>query len=89
MKDMCKGFRRIWLGRVVAKTDPTQIEAAEQHILQGISLLEELGIAAQFALGYLWLGEVYAESGRREEALENLKKAEAMFREMGMDYWLG
>ena len=40
-------------------------------------------------LGYLWLGEVYAESGRREEALENLKKAEGMFREMGMDYWLG
>ena len=69
--------------------DPTQIEAAEQHILQGINLLEELGIRASSSLGYLWLGEVYAESGRREEALENLKKAEAMFQEMGMDYWLG
>ena len=89
MKDRWQGLSRIWLGRVVAKTDPTQIEAAEQHILQGISLLEELGIAAFYCLGYLWLGEVYAESGRREEALENLKKAEAMFQEMGMDYWLG
>jgi hypothetical protein len=35
-----------------------------------------------------WLGEVYAESGRREEALVHLKKAEGMFAEMGMDYWL-
>ena len=25
----------------------------------------------------------------REEALEHLKKAEAMFQDMGMDYWLG
>ena len=89
MKDMWQGLSRIWLGRVLAKTDPTQIEAAEQHILQGISLLEELGIEPFAGLGYLWLGEVYAESGRREEALENLKKAETMFREMGMDYWLG
>jgi len=35
------------------------------------------------------IGEVYAESGPREESLENLKKAETMFQEMGMDYWLG
>jgi class 3 adenylate cyclase/tetratricopeptide (TPR) repeat protein len=84
-----EGCTRAWLGRVVAKMDTTQIEAAEQHILRGISLLEELGIRSQVGWGYLWLGEVYAESGRREEALENLKKAEAMFQDMGMDYWLG
>jgi tetratricopeptide (TPR) repeat protein len=84
-----QGLSLIWLGRVVAKTDPAQIEAAEQHILQGISLLEELGIKPQIGWGYLLLGEVYADAGRREEALQNLKKAEAMFREMGMDYWLG
>ena len=55
---------------------------------QGIILLK-LGLAFEVCLGHLWLGEVYAESGRREEALGNLKKAETMFREMGMDYWLG
>ena len=66
-----------------------QVEAAEEQIVQGINLLEELGIVAHSCLGYLWLGEVYAESGRREEALETLKKAEGMFRDMGMDYWLG
>jgi hypothetical protein len=26
--------------------------------------------------------------GQKEKALENLKKAETMFQEMGMDYWL-
>ncbi len=84
-----QGLARTWLGRAVAKANTTQTEEAEQHILQGISLLEELGIRAHSALGYLWLGEVYAESGRQEVAVHNLKKAETMFQEMGMDYWLG
>ncbi len=84
-----QGLSRIWLGKIIAKTDVTQIEAAEQQILQGTSQLEDLGIVVWSTLGYLWLGEVYAELGRREEALETLKKAEAMFQEMGMDYWLG
>ncbi|MBI4963824.1 MAG: AAA family ATPase [Desulfomonile tiedjei] len=85
----CEGIARAWLGRVVAKTDPAHIEAADQQLLQGISMLEELGAAAFYCCGYLWLGEVYAESGRLEEALETLKKAETMLQEMKMDYWLG
>jgi hypothetical protein len=84
-----EGMSRTLLGRILAKTDSTHIQAAIQQILQGITLLEELGIAVWYSLGHLWLGEVYAESGRREEALENLKKAESMFLGMGMDYWLG
>jgi len=83
-----QGLSRAWLGRVVAKIDPTHIDAALQQIIKGISLLNELGITSFCSLGYLWLGEVNAEAGRLEAALENLKKAEAMFREMGMDYWL-
>jgi hypothetical protein len=35
------------------------------------------------------VGEVYAEADRREKALQNPKKAEGMFRKMGMEYWLG
>jgi class 3 adenylate cyclase/tetratricopeptide (TPR) repeat protein len=84
-----QGWSRILLGRVLAKTDATRIEAAEQQILQGISLEEELGLRVFCGWGYLFLGEVYADAGRREEAMENLKKAETMFQEMGMDYWLG
>jgi tetratricopeptide (TPR) repeat protein len=84
----CEGVSRAWLGRVVPKTSAGEIEAAEQQVLKGISVLEDLGIRSNYALGYLWLGEVYAESGRREQALANIKKAEGMFRDMGMDYWL-
>lgn len=80
---------KILLGRVLAKADPGQIEAAEGHMRQGISLLEELGILPLSGMVYFWLGKVYTESGRKEEALTNLKKAETMFREMGMNYWLG
>ena len=40
------------------------------------------------ALGYFSLGELYVNAGQKEKALENLKKAEGMFQEMGMDYWL-
>jgi tetratricopeptide (TPR) repeat protein len=83
-----QAISRIWLGRVIAKTEPTHIEAAEQQILQGISVEEELGVPTYCGLGYLWLGEVYAESGRKDEALETLRRAEAMFQQMGMDYWL-
>jgi len=84
-----QGLSRGWLGRVLAKTDATRIEEAEQQILQGISLEEELGLHAFYCLGYLWLGEFYVETSHADKALENLRKAESMFQEMGMDYWLG
>jgi class 3 adenylate cyclase/tetratricopeptide (TPR) repeat protein len=84
-----QGLSRILLGRVLAKTEPNQIEIGEHDILQGIGLLEELKLPCFSGYGYLWLGGAYAESGRTEEALETLKKAETMFQEMGMHYWLG
>jgi tetratricopeptide (TPR) repeat protein len=80
---------RLYLGWVMARKDPTQIEAAEDYIHQGITQLEELGLRAYYPVGYMILGAIYAESGRPKEALEPLKKAEGMFQEMGMDYWLG
>jgi hypothetical protein len=41
-----------------------------------------------YAQGHLFLGELYAHGGQEEKALEHLKKAETMFQEMGMEYWL-
>jgi tetratricopeptide (TPR) repeat protein len=80
---------RLFLGWVMAGKDPLQIEAAEEVIRQGITQLEELGIRAYYPVGEMIQGAVFAESGRPEEALEPLKKAEALFEEMGMDYGLG
>ena len=64
------------------------MDKAEEYVLQGIKMLDELKLRPFFSQGYLWLGELYADTGHREKALENLKKAEGMFQEMGMDYWL-
>jgi len=36
-----------------------------------------------YAPGYLALGELHADAGHKEKALENLKKAGSMFEEMG------
>ena len=73
----------------MGKADPSQIQKAKNYILSGIKILENLKLKPSYTEGYLFLGELYADSGQKDLALENLKKAEAMFQEMGMDYWLG
>jgi tetratricopeptide (TPR) repeat protein len=83
-----EGLSRIQLGRVLGKIEGLQLHKAEEQILQGTKILEELETKALYALGYLSLGELYANAGQKEKALENLRKAEAMYQEMGMDYWL-
>jgi tetratricopeptide (TPR) repeat protein len=84
-----EGFSWIGLGRILWRVETPQIDTAEEHILRGMKILDDLKLKPSRARGHLVLGELYAESGRREEALENLKKAESMFQDMGMDYWLG
>jgi class 3 adenylate cyclase/tetratricopeptide (TPR) repeat protein len=83
-----EGASWTWLGRVMGKTDPSQSDKAKGCILKGIKILDEMNIKPWSSEGYLCLGELYADAGKREKALENLKKAEEMFQEMGMDYWL-
>jgi tetratricopeptide (TPR) repeat protein len=83
-----EGLAWILMGRIYGKAEKTQVERAEECILQGIKILEELKLKPLYAPGYHYLAELYAETGQREKALENLKKAEGMFREMGMDYWV-
>jgi tetratricopeptide (TPR) repeat protein len=83
-----EGYSRMLLGRILAKSNPSQIDKAEESILKGISIFEELRIKAFSSHGYLYLGEVYADAGQKDKAIKNLKKSEGMFKEMGMDYWL-
>jgi len=83
--------RLLWerLGTISGKTEPLQIDKAEECILKGIEICKELKIKAYYSLGYLYLSQLYLNAGEKEKAIDNLKKAEGMFREMGMDYWLG
>jgi class 3 adenylate cyclase/tetratricopeptide (TPR) repeat protein len=82
-----EGFSRIFLGPILSTADASQSAKAEEHMLQGIRLLDELRLRPMCSMGYLFLGQHYAGTGRREEALQTLKKAEAAFQEMGMDYY--
>ncbi|MBW1887977.1 MAG: hypothetical protein JRI52_06460, partial [Deltaproteobacteria bacterium] len=83
-----QAYSRTWQGRILGKDEASRAGEAEEYILQGIKICNELKIKPFSAQGYLFLGELYTETGQREKALENLKKAEEMFQEMGMDYWL-
>jgi class 3 adenylate cyclase/tetratricopeptide (TPR) repeat protein/ribosomal protein L40E len=83
-----EGISWLHLGRAVGKLDHAQLDMAEENIRKGMEILEELENKPSFSQGRYFLGELYADAGLKEKALENLKKAEAMFQEMGMDYWL-
>jgi tetratricopeptide (TPR) repeat protein len=77
------------LGMVLGAGDPGMFDEARQHILSGIRQADELGLKPWTAVGWFYLGELSASFGRTEEAREHLRKAEALFRQMGMDHWLG
>jgi class 3 adenylate cyclase/energy-coupling factor transporter ATP-binding protein EcfA2 len=83
-----EGISWLQLGRILGKIEGSQLHKAEEHILKGMKILEELETKPFYAQGHLFLGELYADAGQKEKAIENLKKAEAMFQEMGMDYSL-
>ena len=83
-----EGMSMVLLGKILAKSDPAQSLESKEHIIQGIKILDELKLKPHLAVGYLYLGEVYAEAGQKQKAFEALKKAEAEFKDMGMDYWL-
>jgi len=84
-----EGCSWLLLGTILGKTEPLEISKAEECILKGIEICRELRIKPYYFLGHLYLGELYLNGDEKEKAMDNLKKAEGMFREMGMDYWLG
>jgi tetratricopeptide (TPR) repeat protein len=85
---MAEGFAWLQLGRTIGRMEGSQLQKAEECILAGIKVLNELKIKSTLSIGFLFLGELYADAGKKEKALENLKQAEGLFQEMGMIYWL-
>jgi tetratricopeptide (TPR) repeat protein len=83
-----EGVSSIYLGRILGMQDKSRWAEAEGCILRGIKILDELKLRPIYAHGYYYLGELYTHTGQREKARENLEKAEAMYREMGMEYHL-
>jgi tetratricopeptide (TPR) repeat protein len=87
----CEGVSRVLLGCMVEEINPVIIEEAQHQIRHGILILEDHKLKAFSAIGYLHLGEFLASAGRKEEAMENLRKAETLYQEMEVapeSYWL-
>jgi tetratricopeptide (TPR) repeat protein len=83
-----EGMSWTLMGRVLGKKEPAEIDKSKEYILKGIQILEELKLKPHVSVGHFYLGELYADTGNQHQALNHLKKADEMFREMGMDYWL-
>jgi len=84
-----EAISKIWLGRILGKDQKSEVDKVTQDIHEGIKILDELRLKPFSAQGSLFLGELYANREQSDKALENLRKAEGMFNEMGIDYWLG
>jgi tetratricopeptide (TPR) repeat protein len=79
----------VWLlGEVEARRTPASIHPASDHYSEALAIGVELGMRPLVAHCHLGLGKLAQRTGTREQALEHLTIATAMYREMGMTYWL-
>ena len=73
------------LGSIAAQNASPE---AERHYNSALALADELGMRPLVAHCHLGLDKFYWRMGRREQAHEHLTVATAMYRDMGMTYWL-
>jgi hypothetical protein len=56
---------------------------------EGLSISKGIKLKSWYSQGGMFIGEFYLDVSQKEKAQEHLNEAEALFQEMGMDYWLG
>jgi class 3 adenylate cyclase/tetratricopeptide (TPR) repeat protein len=83
-----EGLALVGLGRVLGKMKQPETEQAQKCFSKGLEILRNLKTKPWYSQGRMFLGEYYLDTCEREKAMENLKEAEVMFQEMGMEYWL-
>jgi len=76
------------LGEIAARREPLGVEHAAAHYCQALALAEELGMRPLQAHCHRGLGTLYAATGQRKQARSGLVTAIALYREMGMTFWL-
>ena len=57
-------------------------------MVESIKILDEQKVKPWSTQGQLFLAELYTGTGQIEKAITTLQKAEGMFKDMGMDYYL-
>jgi tetratricopeptide (TPR) repeat protein len=76
------------LGDIAARRDPPEVEQAEAHYHQTLTLANELGMRPLLAHCHLGLGTLYITTDQREQARAELSTAIALYRSMDMTFWL-
>src|SRR5262249_54158571 len=80
----------VWrlLGGIAAGTDPPGVQKAETAYREALARASNLRMRPLVAHCHLGLGKLYRRVGDRAKAQEHLTTAAAMYREMGMTFWL-
>ena len=76
------------LGEIAAQPDPPDVVRAEGRYREALALAEELRMRPLVAHCHLGLGELHRRTGDHARVEEHLAAATAMYREMGMNFWL-
>ena len=76
------------LGVVQAHADPPDTAQAEAHCQQALALANELGMRPLVAHCHLGLGQLYGQTGQRDQARAALTAAIDLYRAMDMTFWL-
>ena len=76
------------LGDIKTHPDRFDAESGAVHYREALAIAKLRGMNPLVAHCHLGLGKLYRRVGKPEHARENLGAATAMYREMGMDFWL-
>jgi tetratricopeptide (TPR) repeat protein len=76
------------LGELVAQADQPDWECADAHYGRALARAQELGMRPLVAHCHLGLGQLFQRNNKPATAREHLTMATAMYREMGMTFWL-
>jgi tetratricopeptide (TPR) repeat protein len=77
------------LGEIASHRKPADVEAAEAHYGESMTLAAELGMRPLIAHCHRGLGTLCGLAGKTPAAREHLTAAAKMFRQMNMGSWLG
>ncbi|OPY81747.1 MAG: Adenylate cyclase 2 [Syntrophorhabdus sp. PtaU1.Bin153] len=81
------GLANITLGRILGK-EQSGVPGAEEAIVRGIGILDNLRVEPQVGIGHLRLAELLAGVNQSERATASFRKAETIFEKTGMNNWL-
>jgi tetratricopeptide (TPR) repeat protein len=76
------------LGEIAAQRQPPDTESAVAAYRQALALADELGMRPLQAHCHRDLGTLYARRGQQAQARTALSAAVALYRAMGMTFWL-